>query len=149
MSSRRRRPAPSRAHKGRKGKKATKMPACTYGAACTRKGCIYSHPPKKRSAGGGGAAPSSPESDDVCLPYVAGLCTYGSRCRKRHPSQAQCAVLRASYAEQPCRWGDGCRSEGCLYWHSWNPLPAAATAAPFVPSIAAAPFRPSVQEGLA
>ena len=77
------------------------MPMCSYGAACTRRGCIYSHP--KRSAND---APP-PKSDEVCLPYVAGLCTYGKRCRKRPPGKAQCEILRASYAQQPCRWGDG------------------------------------------
>ena len=33
------------------GRKQQQMPMCDYGAACTRKGCIYRHPPKpKRDA---------------------------------------------------------------------------------------------------
>ena len=135
MSARRRRPAPARRNVGgRKGK--TKMPACTYGAACTRKGCIYSHPPKR--AGG-----AEKKSTEFCLHYVAGHCPYGKRCKNRHPSQARCEELRRTYATQPCRFGDNCHTEGCLYRHSWTPAPplpaAAAAAAAFVP----AAYRPS------
>ena len=30
--------------------RAQQLPACQYGAACTRKGCIYRHPPKPPKA---------------------------------------------------------------------------------------------------
>jgi len=38
---------------GRSGasKQSSTMPKCQYGAACTRKGCIYRHPPRGKSVG--------------------------------------------------------------------------------------------------
>jgi hypothetical protein len=86
------------------------LPLCTYGAACTRKGCIYRHPSKA-------AAAAATKSDEVCKPFLAGMCGFGHRCHNRHPSEAEVEALRRHYASFPCRFGDECRSQGCLFWH--------------------------------
>jgi len=33
-----------------KARTVQKMPACAYGVACTRKGCVYTHPPRPSKA---------------------------------------------------------------------------------------------------
>ena len=150
------------------GRKQQQMPMCDYGAACTRKGCIYRHPPKpKRDAAssqhsrgasveeelrydGGqlyprssfieeygeeqGAAfweraerptatpppPGPDESAPVCVAFLAGLCTYGARCRGQHPPPDVADAFRRRFASTPCQWGDSCRTAGCLYLHPWS-----------------------------
>ena len=94
-------------------KKVTQMPMCSYGAACTRKDCIYRHPPK---------APKEQivKSDEICKPYLAGLCAFGSRCHNRHPPREEAEQLRRRYASTACQWGENCRSEGCLFRHPWD-----------------------------
>ena len=150
------------------GRKQQQMPMCDYGAACTRKGCIYRHPPKpKRDAASsqqsqrasveeelrydGGqlyprssfieeygeeqgaafwqraerptVAPPPPEADEsapVCVAFLAGLCTYGARCRGQHPPPDVADAFRRRFASTPCQWGASCRTAGCLYLHPWS-----------------------------
>ena len=76
------------------------MPACSYGSGCTRKGCIYKHPPKpktcipKRSGGAAAAVPAEQKSGRVCVAFLAGRCTFGRGCHDDHPAPADAAKLR-------------------------------------------------------
>ena len=89
------------------------MPMCTYGLACTRKGCVYRHPPRTAAA----AQKPSAESVEPCKPFIAGICQFGSRCHNYHPPEDEVLRLREKYARMACKWGDKCRSEACLYSH--------------------------------
>jgi hypothetical protein len=80
---------------------------CTYGAGCNRPGCIYRHPPK-------GAVP---KTEAICMPFVAGFCEFGGRCRNVHPCESEAGALRHKYARTPCEWGAQCRNKLCLYSH--------------------------------
>ena len=99
--------------------KGVRMPACDYGAACTRKGCVYRHPPKT-------AAP--PEAEEVCKPFLAGTCQFGQRCRNFHPPPDEVSAWRRKYATTACRYGEDCRNQSCLFWHPWSALDTAASA---------------------
>ena len=86
---------------------------CRYGSACNRKGCFYKHAksPVKSSD------PLDPGAD-VCFAYLAGTCSFDSRCYNRHPSDSECEGIIAKLGAKPCRFGRGCYTEGCLYNHS-------------------------------
>lgn len=88
-------------------KKQTQLPMCTYGAGCTRPGCIYRHPPK-------GVVP---KSEAICMPFVAGFCEFGERCRNVHLCESDAEALRRKYARTMCEWGVQCRNKLCLYSH--------------------------------
>lgn len=91
-------------------KNKTRMVECSYGAACTRKGCIYSHPPKTSKA--------FAQSNEPCMAYLAGICTFTTKtCRKRHPGDEESERLIAKYSSMNCRFGDSCMTNGCLYRH--------------------------------
>eukprot|EP00930_Biecheleria_cincta_P087426 TRINITY_DN76659_c0_g1_i1.p1 TRINITY_DN76659_c0_g1~~TRINITY_DN76659_c0_g1_i1.p1 ORF type:complete len:934 (-),score=168.33 TRINITY_DN76659_c0_g1_i1:24-2825(-) len=94
------------------------VPACRYGAACTRKDCVYSHPPKpKAAAAGKGTAKGQGQSDKICFAFVAGCCAFGRQCHDKHPDDTACQTIRQRYANIDCQWGRRCRTEGCLYRH--------------------------------
>lgn len=103
-----------------KGRKQQQMPLCTYGLACTRRDCVYRHPPKPKlqapPSAAAGAAPMAP----VCMPFLAGYCSFGASCRSDHPAPDVAAKLVAQYAATPCRWGEQCVNEYCLYLHPWS-----------------------------
>jgi len=83
------------------------MPMCTYAAGCTRPGCIYRHPPKG----------TTPKSEAVCMPHLAGFCEFGARCRNVHPPDEEADALRRKYSRTECEWGVECRNRFCLYNH--------------------------------
>eukprot|EP00927_Polykrikos_kofoidii_P008007 TRINITY_DN13314_c0_g1_i1.p1 TRINITY_DN13314_c0_g1~~TRINITY_DN13314_c0_g1_i1.p1 ORF type:complete len:954 (+),score=143.72 TRINITY_DN13314_c0_g1_i1:136-2997(+) len=87
------------------------VPECRYGAACTRKDCVFRHPPKKAAA----QAPA--KSDKVCFAFVAGKCVFGRQCRDNHPDEDSCRTIRERYQKIDCQWGRDCRTDGCLYQH--------------------------------
>ena len=97
---------------------------CKYGAACTRKDCIYNH-----ELVGENATENAP-----CMAYLAGMCTFSKGCRRRHPPDDECERLVAKYAKLPCRYGPNCHTEGCLYNHDrtvpTKPTPPVSKAAP-------------------
>ena len=95
---------------------------CSYGAGCTRKGCVYRHPPR-------GAQPTS-EGAEVCKAFLAGACQFGKKCRNLHPSQEKADQMRSEYALIACRFGDACRNELCLFSHPWDEQPAPADTEP-------------------
>lgn len=99
--------------------KGSKMVECSYGAGCTRKGCIYSHPfPKTNNSDG---STSIPQSMEPCMAYLAGECSFTSKgCRKRHPSNEECERLIEKYKTMNCRFGDNCQTKACLYKHPWD-----------------------------
>ena len=101
-------------------KKGVRMPICDYGAACTRKGCVYRHPPKT-------AAP--PEAEEVCKPFLAGSCQFGSCCRNFHPPPDEVGAWCRKYATTACRYGEDCRNQSCLFWHPWSALDTATASA--------------------
>mmetsp|Transcript_33 Transcript_33/g.80 ORF Transcript_33/g.80 Transcript_33/m.80 type:complete len:297 (-) Transcript_33:553-1443(-) len=73
--------------------------------------CIYRHDePSKRSS-------NSTGKTDVCIPFLAGKCTFEKGCRKRHPSKNELPRLLAKYKKTRCRFGDECYTEGCLFLH--------------------------------
>lgn len=80
------------------------MILCEYGSGCTRADCIYRH-----EDGG--------KSEEFCLPFLAGKCTFTQGCRKSHPSKEDCARLIAKYKRTRCRFGDKCYTDSCLYLH--------------------------------
>jgi hypothetical protein len=85
--------------------KDTVMRLCEYGVGCTREDCIYRH-----EEGG--------QSEEVCLPFLAGKCTFTHQgCRRRHPEKQEFDRLIAKYKRTRCRFADECRTEGCLYLH--------------------------------
>jgi hypothetical protein len=85
---------------------ATSMRLCEYGAGCIREDCIYRHD------GDGG------KTEEVCLPFLAGKCTFADDgCRRRHPIKQECERLMAKYKRTRCRFADDCRTDGCLYLH--------------------------------
>ncbi|KAL3915941.1 MAG: hypothetical protein SGPRY_007025 [Prymnesium sp.] len=90
------------------GYRSQQMPMCNYGAACTRRDCVYRHPPK---------GSESMRSDEVCKAFLAGACLYGSKCYCIHPDEDEAERLRQKYAGTPCRWGEECRTQHCLYAH--------------------------------
>ena len=85
--------------------KATSIIPCQYGSGCTRPDCIYRHEPTGKA-------------DDVCLPFLAGKCAFPDQgCRKRHPDKQETERLIAKYKRTRCRFGEECRTDGCLYLH--------------------------------
>ena len=110
--------------------KLTQMPLCDYGASCTRKGCVYRHPKKPdKPAKEVVCEPVREVSTEVCKPFLAGICQFGKRCYNRHPGDEEAHELIAKYYKIACKWGDDCRSEGCLFNHpsdnygdgTWDP----------------------------
>ena len=94
------------------GKKNKLMPKCSYGSACRRKDCVYRHPDTNDY--------DHLDYSKICLPYLASTCPYGKKCRNRHPSSEEANAVRAQYKQRYCSYGDSCRTEGCLYLHSWE-----------------------------
>jgi len=110
------------------------VPECRFGIACTRKGCVYRHPPKSQRAA---IAASTEKSDRVCFAFVAGRCAFGRQCHDRHPDPPSCQTIRDKYAKIDCQWGRNCRTEGCLYRHPSDevvgpPMPKAQFCQPVV-----------------
>lgn len=95
------------------------VPECRFGAACTRKGCVYRHPPKpaRKEVTPGAEQSGQKKSERVCFAFVAGRCAFGRYCYDRHPDAPSCQTIRDKYAQIACQWGKGCRTEGCLYSH--------------------------------
>mmetsp|Transcript_56857 Transcript_56857/g.178590 ORF Transcript_56857/g.178590 Transcript_56857/m.178590 type:complete len:916 (-) Transcript_56857:11-2758(-) len=91
------------------------VPDCRYGAACTRRDCIFKHPPKQAKQQA--AAAPKEKTDKVCFAFVAGRCAFGRLCHDRHPDEASCRSIRDRYSRIECQWGRNCRTEGCLYQH--------------------------------
>eukprot|EP00629_Pelagomonadales_sp_RCC1024_P000378 CAMPEP_0119263544 /NCGR_PEP_ID=MMETSP1329-20130426/2912_1 /TAXON_ID=114041 /ORGANISM="Genus nov. species nov., Strain RCC1024" /LENGTH=529 /DNA_ID=CAMNT_0007263255 /DNA_START=203 /DNA_END=1789 /DNA_ORIENTATION=+ len=103
------------------------MPMCQYGASCTRKGCVYRHPPKSERP------KRPPKNAEICVHYVSGLCSFGDRCANRHPGKAEAQKFRLACASVACRFGASCANASCLYNHDGrappripNPPPAPA-----------------------
>ena len=69
---------------------------------------IYRQDEPQRSSGG---------KNDVCIPFLAGKCTFEKGCRKRHPSKDDVPRLLARYKKTRCRFRDECYTEGCLFLH--------------------------------
>ena len=113
-------------------KKAPVMETCFYGAACTRKDCIYRHDKdnnnnnnsknpkaKTKSSSSDQQQQNSNRSTEPCMAFLAGVCNLpGETCRKRHPSsQQERDNLIAHFARIPCRYGSHCKTNSCLYRH--------------------------------
>ena len=95
----------------KKGKVA-KMVACQYGAGCNRSDCIYSHPANR------GDKADFVQSKEPCMAFLTGICAFSAKgCRKRHPQNDEAERLIAKYQRMKCRFGDACRTNGCLYQH--------------------------------
>lgn len=116
---------------GKKSSRKQEVPKCAYGSACTRKGCAFRHPPR--------GSESSPTYDSyyddprskICKPFLSGHCTFGNKCLNRHPGKEESDAVRAKYKQKVCSFGDGCQTEGCLYFHPWEALESAAEADDF------------------
>jgi len=67
----------------------------------------------KYHGGGSGSGGSS----DLCIPFLAGKCTFIKGCRKRHPSKEDLPRLLAKYKQIRCRFGNDCYTDGCLFSH--------------------------------
>ncbi|CAB9528975.1 expressed unknown protein [Seminavis robusta] len=94
-----------------KKKTAPSMEQCFYGKGCTRANCFYRHDGPDASGGGD-------KSGEPCMPFLAGLCTFtAAGCRKRHPGKVEAERLINKYKATKCRYGDHCKTSGCLYIH--------------------------------
>jgi len=83
--------------------------ACFYGPACNRKDCIYDH---------SSSQPEFQKTNDPCMAFLAGHCAFTAKtCRKRHPTATECERLLTKYRQTKCRFGDSCKTNGCLYQH--------------------------------
>jgi hypothetical protein len=92
--------------------KIPKMIACQYGAGCNRSDCIYSHPANR------GDNTDFVQSKEPCMAYLTDMCAFSAKgCRKRHPQNDEAERLIAKYQNMKCRFGDACRTNGCLYQH--------------------------------
>ncbi len=88
-----------------------KMVECQYGAGCIRKNCIYSHPTRNINN-------NFQQSQEPCMAYLAGICSFTANgCKKRHPPNDEVEKLIAKYQTMKCRFGDSCKTNGCLYLH--------------------------------
>mmetsp|Transcript_64982 Transcript_64982/g.209302 ORF Transcript_64982/g.209302 Transcript_64982/m.209302 type:complete len:947 (-) Transcript_64982:12-2852(-) len=114
------------------------VPECRYGAACTRRDCIFRHPSKKEKQ----QAPHQEKTDKICFAFVAGGCAFGRLCHDRHPDEASCRTIRERYGKIDCQWGRNCRTEGCLYQH-----PSDEPAGPAMPQEPARPQPAIFAEG--
>ena len=94
-------------------KKKAEMPVCRYGTACARKDCFYRHDAKSASK----AIDHTDPSVEVCMAYLAGLCSFGDNCYNRHPTDAECETIIAKLGTKPCKYGSKCWTDGCLYNH--------------------------------
>lgn len=94
-----------------RGKKAEPMTVCQYGSGCNRPDCIYRHPNGKEDG-------NFQQSQEPCMPFLAGLCAFSAKgCRKRHPPKEEAERLIEKYKTTRCRFGNECRTKGCLYIH--------------------------------
>ncbi|KAL7461651.1 hypothetical protein ACHAXS_002060 [Conticribra weissflogii] len=113
---------------GKKSSRKQEVPKCAYGSACTRKGCAFRHPPKgEESTPTYNSYYDDPRSK-ICKPFLSGHCTFGNKCLNRHPGKVEADAVRAKYKQKVCSFGDGCQTEGCLYFHPWEALESAAEA---------------------
>ncbi|CAE7400706.1 unnamed protein product [Symbiodinium natans] len=96
-----------------RGKAKIQIPECRYGTACTRRDCVFKHPPKPAKSN----AHPVEKSDKVCFAFVAGKCAFGRQCHDKHPDEASCQSIKERYGKIDCQWGRGCRTDGCLYRH--------------------------------
>ena len=99
-------------------KKQVDMPQCKYGLACSRKDCVFKHPARSKLQ-----VQSDSESsmdDDICLPFLAGFCSFGESCYSKHPLEDECEALKKRFARKWCRFGSNCKTRGCLFRHT-NP----------------------------
>ena len=85
------------------------MPMCQYGTSCTRKGCVYRHPPPSKAR--------VSKSTEICVHFISGNCTFGDKCANRHPGRIEAAKFRETCAAINCRFGAGCANAACLYAH--------------------------------
>jgi hypothetical protein len=115
-------------------KKKLDMPLCRYGAACSRKDCFYRHETKTPSRNIDQSDPNS----EVCMAYLAGLCSFGDNCYNRHPSDVECESIIAKLGTKPCKYGPKCWTEGCLYNHD-DPNSNGDLGADFRPTMVSAP----------
>jgi len=114
------------------------MNMCEYGEGCQRSDCIYRHPQDEQDnnndggggrpggSGGGNNSNRRPSnnnkyhgggSSDLCIPFLAGKCTFIKGCRKRHPNKDDLPRLLARYKQITCRFADECYTDGCLFSH--------------------------------
>lgn len=97
-----------------KANKHIQLPLCRYGTACMyKKECIYRHPTSTASS----ATLPSTSNQRICMAYIAGNCEYGKSCFDKHPSEAEAEELRETLKAKPCKYGENCRTENCLYEH--------------------------------
>jgi hypothetical protein len=88
------------------------QPKCRYGNACRREGCVFRHPSHSE------AADSAQSSTKVCLAFLSGTCHFGAACMYRHPrSRDENNRTRALLATIPCKYGENCSNEYCLFKH--------------------------------
>ena len=83
-----------------------------YGTSCTRKGCVYRHPPKPPKK------VHVPKTSEICVHYVSGCCSFAEKCHMRHPGKAEAQKFRETCASIACRFGVDCANPNCLYDHT-------------------------------
>mmetsp|Transcript_54 Transcript_54/g.80 ORF Transcript_54/g.80 Transcript_54/m.80 type:complete len:634 (+) Transcript_54:111-2012(+) len=86
-------------------------PMCNYGSSCNRKGCVYRHPAKNEKK-----TPIE-KSSVICVHFVSGTCSFGSKCANRHPGKDEAQKFREQCAKIECKFGPKCENAACLYRH--------------------------------
>ena len=85
-----------------------------YGTSCTRKGCVYRHPPKPPKK------VHVPKTSEICVHYVSGCCSFAEKCHMRHPGKAEAQKFRGSGASIACRFGVDCGARtACMIYGEW------------------------------
>ena len=92
--------------------RSTEVLSHRYGTSCTRKGCVYRHPPKPPKK------VHVPKTSEICVHYVSGCCSFAEKCHMRHPGKAEAQKFRETCASIACRFGVDCANPNCLYDHT-------------------------------
>lgn len=78
--------------------------------------------------GGTDAPDGEMHESALCIPFVLGSCTKGNQCRLRHPLEGDVGEARAALRRKPCRFGNTCRRQDCIFRHDGPPTELAPAA---------------------
>jgi len=77
---------------------------------------------RSRSGGRGGKGRGKGGKGDreipLCIGFVTSKCTFGSKCRDRHPATSEdCRMARETLTSKDCRFGATCKRKDCVFKH--------------------------------
>lgn len=66
----------------------------------------------------GAAANANPDGKKVCMKFLVGQCPLGANCLQNHPpTPLEINRWVAYFNKQPCKFGDQCPADRCIYMH--------------------------------